>query len=439
MNRQRVAFALLLPLAVLAGCRGTWEQRIAPAQRAFYDGDATGAVVLLQAQLTEATGSSDEGVLRLELASALQAAGRYAEAAEQLMTADQHLEQLDYVETPLDELASALFSVDPGNYRATRPERLMLNVQNMVNFLGAGNWESAAVEARRARLLMLQEDLAEDERYASRLAWGLAGVSLQLAGAESEARDAFKAADRPDLAARPGPGEASLLVVVQNGKAPVRVPGRFWLFVSGNLQRLQLPTLVPRSPGFGSAQVLVDGRPAGEPPVLLDLSAQALHRYDRELPHLLAASALQMLARSTVTSAVERKIEDHDRSAAATRNLLADLLGFLAGEVVAEALPPDTRCWSLLPSEVRALRLSVPAGTRRVAVEFQDERGPRLLEWEVTLESGGFALVNAVGATLDPWAPAPDPRSADLTNTPAGVQALALLETALILREVIKR
>lgn len=429
---------MLLLLATAGGCRGTWEQRVGPAQQAFYGGQEDEAAELLRARLEDGLRGPDELLLRMEYAMALQAAGRFVEASRQLMAADDRLELLDYTRAPLDALSSALFSVDRRDYRATRPERLLLNVQNMINFLGAGDWEGAAVEARRARVQLLQSDLPEDRKYASRLVWGLAGVCFELAGRDDEAADAYRTAQVDGLDARPGKGEGSILVVVQNGKTPVRVQAQYLLLLHGRPQRLQVPALVPRAGGVPRATVSVDGRPVGDAPVLLDLSAQAAHRYTLEFPRLLAAAALAIVPRQYLGEQVERRARDEDEPDSKSRNVLAGLLGFLATEALAEALPSDTRCWSLLPADIRALRVNVPAGRHHVTVIFRGGPGrpDRALDWEVTVQAGGFALVDAVGATLEGYAPPPEPRALDATHTPAGVAALELLEAALVAREI---
>lgn len=431
-----VAAALALPAA--AGCRGTWEQRVAPAQQAFYEGREEEAVELLRDRLERGLHGPDELLLRMEYAMALQATGRYADAARQLVAVDDRLEVLDYTRAPLDALASALFSVDRKDYRATRPERLMVNVQNMLNFLGAGDWEGAAVEARRARVQLLQADLPEDRKYGSRFAWALAGLCFELAGRDGEAADAVREAPGAGLDARPGAGEGSIVVVVQNGKAPVRAQARYWLLVHGRLHRLQVPALVPREGGSSRVVVSVDARVVGEPPVLLDLSEHTARRYAEEFPRLLAAAALAIVPRDYVGRAVTKQVRDEDRPDSSGRNVLADALGFLASEAVAEALPADTRCWSLLPADVRALRINVPAGEHRVSVALYG--GPRAdaapLTWDVTVGEGGFALVDALGSTAEGYAPPPEPRALDATGTPAGVAALELLEAALVARDV---
>jgi hypothetical protein len=433
VSRARLSLAVALALLV-GGCRATWEQHVEPPQRAFYRGDADSSARLLTAQLADARRGADEDILRLELAMALQAAGRYAEAARQLVLADRSLEELDYTSTPLDDLAYALFAAPRDHYRAPRPEKLLLNTQNMINYLGAGQWEDAAVEARRARILMLQPDLPADEKYSNRLAWALAGVALSQAGSDGEAADAFREAGDTDLARAPGPGEGSVLVLVQNGKAPVRMEAAYWLWVDGLYHRLQIPALVSRPSGFARASVTVDGKPAGMPTTLLDIGGQAEHRYAEEFPRLIAAAALQAVPRAIVADRLADELEDDDKPDHHARNQIARLFGSLAVEWLASSLPSDTRSWSLLPREVRAMRLNLPAGTHVIEVELEGEAltgKSRRMEWTVEVTPGGLTLVNAITATREGWKAPPDPRTENLSSQPAGIAALALLESVL--------
>jgi len=435
---RAVGGALLL--ACSAGCSATWEERIAPVQQAFYRGDAQHAAELLAARLADDPDGPDAHVLRLERASALAAADRNAEAAAELVALDDQLEVLDYSDLPVAELAAFLFSANRAPYRASHVERVALNTLNLLNFLALGDWEGAAVEARRVRTLLLQEDIPEERRDASALAWELAGVSLQLAGRAGEADDCFRAAGRPDLRLAPPAGEGSVLVIVQNGKAPVRVQAVYRLLLGNALHRLQVPALVARPSRWKRAVVLLDGGPVAEAPVLLDLSAQLRARYDRDFPSLLAAAAFAAIPRALAGQAVQHEIASHQGDHA--HDDLQQALGFLAGffteELLAEALPADTRCWTLLPGDVRALRLHVPAGTHDIAVDLLGTQ-TRRLHWSVTVEPGGFALVNAITALEEAWQPPTEPRTQDLTHQPAGLAALELLEAALPIKAILEQ
>jgi len=433
--------AALLSL-LLTACVVPAEVRSEAYQRAYYRGHVDRAVTLLERRLDDARGGPDEDVLRLDLAAALSAAGRDAEAAALLVEADGELETLDYSSVPLETLAEWILSTTPTRYRATRFERLLVNAQALLSFLAAGAADDAAVEARRARVLLLQSDLPDDERYASVLVWTLVGVALQRSGSHGEAADAFRSARElcgdpglsaavDALAAPPAADEGSLLVVVQNGRAPVRAQAIVRLWVEHGLRRVQFPALVPRPGGYARIEVELDGALAGAPAPLLDVAAQAAQRYADEQPRILAAALLAAVPRAFAADAVRRAARDDDQEDDSTRNIAADLLGFLAGEMLAEVFPADTRCWTLLPAEFRVLRLPLPPGVHHVAVTLQDSvlhAPPRRVEWEVELRAGELAVLQCVTAVEEGWTPLEPPGEEDLTGTLAGQQALELLD-----------
>ncbi len=80
------------------------------------------------------------------------------------------------------------------------------------------------------------------------------------------------------------------------------------------------------------------------------------------------------------------------------------------------------------------MRLNLPAGKHVIEVELDGEAvtgKSRRMKWTVDVVPGGLALVNVITATREGWRALPDPPSENLTSQPAGVAALALLESAL--------
>jgi hypothetical protein len=63
-----------------------------------------------------------------------------------------------------------------------------------------------------------------------------------------------------------------------------------------------------------------------------------------------------------------------------------------------------------------------------VAVTLHGGAGPRQVEWTVELEPGGFALVQLAGAVGGGWWEVAAPPAQNLSATPAGRQALELLQ-----------
>lgn len=429
---------VLLAAVLLGGCASTYDELSEPVHRAFYDGRPDEAVSLLEQRLAEAD-DEDQLLLRLELASALAAAGRHAEASEQLMAADDGLEVLDYTSAPVEAVADVAFGLD-ATWRASPPERVMVNTQNMLAFLAAGDLSGAAVEARRLAVLLTQADVEPGELYANGFAWGLAGLVLEARGDRGQAREAFDQLG-PQHPLRPPeerPGDhGTLLVVAQLGKAPIRREATYFLTVGGRPHPLALPVLQRRPGGAAGASVRVDDGPARPLPLAFDYGHHVMERYDDELPRLLAAAAFQTLGRALAGNVVaeglkqagEDQIDEDDDDRVAKQvavSVLAEALAFLFEWGVSEAQTTDTRCWSLLPERLHALRLDLPAGVHTVTVQLEG-LGPATTR-QVTVEAGGLTLVQALSATREGWLWQEPPRGSDLTHTTAGSEALRLIE-----------
>ena len=279
-------------------------------------------------------------LLLLERGTLLQAAGDYRLAARDMMAVDQRMEWLDIDGVKSADLAKYLYSGSATPYRAPAYERMLLNVFNMVNFLAMGDFQGAKVEARRFRLL---EEFYTDEQSDAVVLHEVLALGNYLSGAAFEASREYDIAIRNygaawvyghrtkelrdrivDLArltgwkggriATPENGledlliegalkgamlaseyrrqhvDGSLLVVVQSGLAPYKVPERIpigqaltfhahhhhgrhsltpaqraqarELAVSGALKWVNFPVLVDSRRSGRSVRVEVDGKAA---------------------------------------------------------------------------------------------------------------------------------------------------------------------------------
>lgn len=420
----------LLVLAC-AGC-ATYEDRLRPVHEAFYSGRLAEAEESLRDQV-DGGPVTDKVLLQIELASVLQASERYAEAAQLLSAADDRLEVLDYSAAPIDEVMQFAFAVDDV-WRASPPERVMINTQNMLNYLGAGDLEGAAVEARRLAILLSQSDLAADEHYSNSFGWGLAGIILAAGGDLEEAKDAFsqlpadsafRAPARPD-------GHGTILVVCQLGRAPIRRQARYWITTGGTPHQLNIPVMQERPGGASSASVSLDGSDRGVVQMMFDLSEQLMRRYDDEFPRLVAAAVTQVVPRAIagkiVAEGVEAALEEEGDSEAdeAAAELVGALFGFLAETAVAVTQVADVRCWSLLPGHYGAMRLDVAPGQHSLSIALGGGGLPRQVS--VDVGPGELVLVNIISEPGAGYRELAEPRGSDLTYQPAGLAALDLLE-----------
>ncbi len=202
-RRRFAAFCVLLSflffaLASNVGCASYTEQ-IRESRTAVSQSDAKRAVHELNRHLDVEDFDeqpkdldNENALLLLERASALQALGYYEEAARDMMAIDDRLEWLDIDSDTADNILQWVYSDDTGPYRAPPHERLLLNTQNMINFMAAGQHNSARVEARRFDVLQryhLDEGSAE-------LIPELLGLGNYLAGAAFEADENYRDAAR---------------------------------------------------------------------------------------------------------------------------------------------------------------------------------------------------------------------------------------------------
>lgn len=429
------ALAALLLLGGLTAC-ATYDERIETAHRAYYGGDLDGAIEILRETVAE--DDADRDVAELELAAVLQTAGRYLESTVLLEEADWQYEVRDYTSMPLRDMATYVLGGEIRDYMASPPERVLVNTLNMLNYLGLGDPQEAAVEARRLSVLLDRTDVPEDELYANRFAWSLAGLTFEMARDHQEAAEAWRTAEDSPLADRslsagqlqPGQRPGTVLVVVQRGKVPVRRESVYYFPFGGSVHSLRVPQLVSRGSPFRLATVSVDGQPLGAVPMLFDLGAHVRLRFQRELPRLLAAAMSQAIPRAVLTetlrkSAVEAADDDHK----ALVEGLAFIASFLLDVGLASVTTTDTRCWSMLPAAFHARRLNLPPGPHTVTVRLQGSRALSL-PFQVDVSPGRLTYLNVTTAIHEGFQELPPARSRDLTDRPEAFKALELLEAA---------
>jgi len=413
---------------VAVGCETTKDPF-----RPYYSGQLAQSETILRDQVAKAE-VENRTLLRLELASVLQAQGHYSEAAQLLMSADNRMEVLDYTSAPVDDVVAFAFAAESA-WRPSPPERTMVNVQNMINFLGAGDLDGAAVEARRLGLLLNQPDVDEDDIYMNDFGWGLAGVILAANGDQAEAEDAFAAISAGGMAEVEGAsaevsdfselrppadlaGKGTILVVAQLGQAPVRREATYVLAGhDGQPHPLNLPAMQARPAGAKAATLTLDGSPLGDIPIQLNLEEQLMRRFDDELALLVTAGALQAGIRSEL---IEEGVGDHDGKWGKASQAVGEF--FLAH--VQEA---DVRCWSLLAGRYGAMRLDVEPGTHALSVALAGSAAP--LEFTVNVTAGELALVNVVSGPSDGYRVYPKPQGGNYSGERAD-DVLRFMENA---------
>jgi hypothetical protein len=407
---SRLLFVTVLCL-VAASCK-TYDQHMEPVHREFYDNSPERSVETLEGYLAPSAwsfnklGEYDYGLLRLELASALQADGKYARAARELEIVDQELEVLDYSKMPLKDIAAFIFASDVP-WRATPPERLLVNTQGMINRLAQRQnpdyLSEAAVEAARLRTLLTQGDIPEEDSYPNAFANGLAGFCMEQRGRQGEAEDFWKQVTgfNPLLPTPREPSDAAetgtVLVIVQMGKAPIRRQYRVALPVDGNIYQLRIPVMAERPDSYRTARVLVDGVDRGEATLMFDLGEHLMAQYKRDRPRLIAAAATQLASRAFISKSLGAAAGS-DRG-----DNTAAFVEFFANLFLAEVQPPDTRCWSLAPQSFHVMRLDLPPGEHEISVVLDGKKHRNLAPTLVDVQPRRPFLINIVSDCFRTW------------------------------------
>ena len=175
-------------------------------------------------------------------------------------------------------------------------------------------------------------------------------------------------------------GHGVLYVFTLVGRGPVKeevseVPTQAALLiadriVSANASRGLPPTLAPvkvpkvftpRNPADG-VLVSVDGEPAGVTATLVDVGELAARQQEALFPQVMARLIARRVLKKGIIYGAKELADAAPNSAA---SLAMNVVG-IAWEATETA---DTRCWGLLPEKIQVLRLELPAGEHRLALQ----------------------------------------------------------------------
>ncbi|HEX6930167.1 MAG TPA: hypothetical protein VF267_13000 [Gammaproteobacteria bacterium] len=317
------------------------------------------------------------------------------EAAKPLMTFQEA--------TSISETAGQLALVESASsYQPRAFERLQLHVLQALNHLQAGHWDDARVEALQIDLLLRRLHDGEAPDGADAFARYLSGIIFEGMQEYDEAliayRKALEAYDRngtvagvPDdleqrlllLTYRLGLGDehakylerfgdaqgarakalaetagGELILVATSGLVARRyeVSSVQQDFTTGKFYRISLPALRRRA---GSARrfVLMEGdREIGRSQAVENLSVAAARALEDELPGL--------IARAIARNVIKNRLANEAGEESAGMEFLINFASVMLENA-------DVRSWSTLPDTIHLLRVPLPEGTHRLAVEIE--------------------------------------------------------------------
>ena len=443
MNRAWTP-ALLLSCVVAAGC-ASFSAATEPARAAYYAHDFERSLTLWTSLLEEGVRPDDAPLFLLERGMVNLAAGRYEAAAQDFIAGDQRLEILDFSGNP-GEVGKYLFSEDSGLYRGPPHEKILVPTLVALACAAAGDSERASTAANAAYSQTVRFELFDQgAAFPSPLVNLLVGICAERRGDTQAAYTAYEDAYslqpltslRPVLArvldantqrfgghwvekreacgwgepASPGVGDGELVVVVLNGRAPIRIGSSVQLSAAqhafvvntslaqiyaehpkadpkeaqrmvASQRDLPMALLTPRPSRFAGGTVELPGGCSLPLEQALDVERQVATwdevTRDSRTTAALARLVVRLAVRVGTYLTVEKETND---------GFLALLGAALTGAALEAADMPDTRCWTLLPRDVLFQRCTLPAGRHPVAIVMRGTNEVRL-EREVEIAAG---------------------------------------------------
>jgi hypothetical protein len=442
--------AALALSVLLCACAGHSERTLL-ARNALDAGDPRGALKALDKELDvdserdlpKKTGG-DNALLLLDRAMVLQALDKYELASRDLEVSDKQIEILDFSRNAVADIGKYLFSDDTGPYKAPAYEKLMINTENMMNYLARADLNGARVEARR---LAVMEKFINDKDDPGRGLLGpgsyLAGFTFEKSGNADEALRHYDEAlsygsytslkepierlsrvasfrsprfhallgesDKPTdgkpaaMVTAPVPdADGELLVIVNFGRVPAKVAKRVpiglaltyastfmspadqaqanQLALQGLVTWVNYPELGHAHGAWGQPSFMLDGHWGGLEGILA-VDQETRRAWDDAKGAIVASAITRMISRVVAGQVVKK---------AAGGDVLGTLLSLGTQATLTAVDTPDTRNWATLPARIAFGRVRLPPGRHTVVL------GARGFEKKQTVDiaPGGWAVVN---------------------------------------------
>ncbi|MDH3297771.1 MAG: hypothetical protein OEM96_05795 [Gemmatimonadota bacterium] len=439
-----------------AGCGLLGPRTRGPDGLSVYDGDLRRLVRqsrfedALEVAEADAADAGDDLLAALNLALVEHYAGLHESSNARLQSVDIEIEAR--FTKSVSKAALSLITSDRAlEWLPSRFERPMIHVYGALSYLSLDELDEAAVEARRlSRLLddMGERQLSGDEADVYATLRYFTGAVFEAAGEWNDAHVAYRYAGFEDELSRPPPGTGDVVLLVESGFVANRVEQSVNLLINaGDADYLRsgsdhdrrhaasclsrdrlgfayesfgLPLEVddcrrdrPRSgtdhdhDDDGVAYLLRIAWPVmrrsidavetgyvrwdvgsatmtdleGEGLLQADLSGAAISDFNSHAAEVL----IKAVARAAVKYAVVDAVADDSE--------VAQVLGNAVTALLERA---DTRSWTLLPSNLHILRMSLPAGNHRIVVELGTGRfaAQSLVLDDVLVESEGVTVVS---------------------------------------------
>lgn len=386
----RIVFWQLAVIAasmLLGACSTT---ALHQAHTQFYNGDT--AAALSELPSSDVVAKKDRLLYWLEKGLFLHESGDYQASNRELLAAARHLDEGNYISAS-DEGRALLANDWVKRYPGEYSERLWVHSYLMMNFLSLGEYDSAAVEARRAleRISEHQSVLEKDNftRALIALSFEAAGQlndsyieyrklaeninnpasidpillyqaqRLGFASDAQEIRQRLRENEMPDTAV--ATGDKAAFVFVSGGFIPKKSSGSL---LTGYSTRVTFPQYLVSQFAATPLEVSVNSRPCDCQEVSSDLGQLINDSLDQRAIKLAAKTVVRAVAKDAVADALGEKD--------AAIGELARLIFFALEEA-------DVRSWRSLPRHLTLLRIPVHDDEADLNVTVRNQNGEQTI------------------------------------------------------------
>lgn len=391
MKRISLIGFLLFTSIGLSGC-ATYHQKVAKAKGALVNHDYDKALEVLKPLAEES--SRDQLAYLLDYGTAQQIAGQYKDSSKSFILADRMADNLDY-HSVSNIAASLATSQEMVQYKGDTFEKIFINAYLAMNFLQLGDYDSAAVEARRINE-KYQKYRADEKKeyklnpfskYLSALVWEAVGRydsafidyqdtykidsdfsnigadlirTAKLSGRTNDYNHYKKkfphVAENPDWYNRQ---LGELVVIYQQGWGPVKTDPLSPYIIAGRVSvRNTFPRLAPVRSMTQRARVQIQDKKYLSSEVY-NVEKAAIETLKDDQTVLVAKKVASVVAKAAIASA------------ATNDNSTAQLLG-LALSLTDRT---DVRQWAFLPESIQVIRIPLKSGKYQIQVQGLDGSG----------------------------------------------------------------
>jgi len=336
-----------MALAIFVISSGCASSHLDHARREYYQGNPQNGLILLDENKVS---DRDRILFLMERGTLYQAASQYEESVRDFNEANDLLEQSETLSVSRGA-TSMVINDNVLLFRGYPFERTYLHVMAALSYLGTGNWQDSAVEARRIINTLNPEEVGEYPQDA--FAHYVAGLCLELVGDLSNARVRYRKASEFSSAVSVSDSGHLVLIGEESGESVVTIVkpknGQAELILFMLLGRVaDYSTTRPTQSVDTSpyAEIRHEGKVLGRTYTLTDTRHLAAISEKR----LATMKAAKTVGRIAAKRAISHEIEKEN-----------ELLGSLVWLVLLALEQPDFRHWETLPRYLQAARVSCPS------------------------------------------------------------------------------